>query len=271
MNAALLLTLREMRDASRNRSLIAAAAAFALLCAALTFSGTAGSGSGFGPAAAGLINVELIAIPLFALVLGAMQLSRDRERGTYGYFRALPVTALDIYCSKVTAVFVQVTAIVCAGFAGAFAAMALAGVGGADVWGIVQFALLTWVLGIACGAIGLLISVCAPRSPSALGSAVAVWLTMVIFGDLGLMATSLATRMSLGMLVFFTAINPVEAYKIAAVAALSGSIDVLGPGGRLTADLLGSAIMPAMVAVLVAWSVAALGAGYFILGRRADA
>lgn len=271
MTATVLLTRSELREASRSRWLIVAAGGFALLSAALTFAGSAGGSAGFGPTAAGLINVELIAVPLFALVLGAMAFARDRERGTYAYLRALPLSLWQLYCSKLCAISLEITAVVFAGFAGAFGAMTALGVGGGDIGGAVQFALLTWLLGLTCGMIGVFISACAKRSPAALGAAVACWLLFVIFGDLGIMATSLATHMGLGMLVTLTSMNPIEAYKIASLAALSGSVDVLGPGGRLAADLFGAAIMPVMVGVLILWAGLAKIGGWLVLSRRRDA
>jgi ABC-type transport system involved in multi-copper enzyme maturation permease subunit len=270
MNAVNVLILAEMRESARSRWLLLCALGFALLSAALTVAGSAGGTAGFGPTAAGLINVELIAIPLFALIVGAMALARDRERGTYGYLRSLPVSLRQIYLAKCASLALNVTGVVFAGFAGAFAAMAVLRLGG-DALGLIQFAVLTWMLAMACAAIGLLISVVARRSPAALGGAVAAWLAIVIFGDLGIMTTALATHMGIAPLLALTTINPADAYKIASVAALSGSVDVLGPGGRLASDLFGAALMPVMSTVLVVWCALSGLAGWFLLRRSRDA
>lgn len=266
-----LLALADLREVARNRWTIVAALGFALVSASLTLAASAGGSEGFGPAAAGLINIELITVPLFALIVGALAFVRDRERGTHAYMRALPITLRELYVSKWITVAAQVSAVVLAGFAGAFAAMSLAGVSGGDVGGAVQFAALTWLLAIACAAIGIGISTAVSRSPTALGAAIAAWLLLVIFGDLGVMATALVTRMNVSVLLALTSVNPAEAYKIASVAALSGSVDVLGAGGRLAADTFGAGVMPIMVAVLLAWTLAALFAGWRFLSRRSDA
>lgn len=270
MSTVALLALNDIRESARSRWLIFCAAGFAALSAALTVAGSAGGSAGFGPTAAGLINIELIAVPLFALVAGAMALARDRERGTYAYVRSLPVTLREMYVAKCAALAVNVTGVAFAGFAGAFAAMAILRIGG-DLGGLVQFALLTWLLALACACVGLLISACARRSPTALGGAVGAWLALVVFGDLGLMTTALATHLGTGLLFVFTAINPTDAYKIAALAALSGSVDVLGPGGRLAADVLGAAIMPVMASVLILWGAVCAGLGWIALTRSSDA
>lgn len=272
LNAHMQILMRhELRGVARNRATLVAAVGFAVVSAALAFAASAGGSAGFGPAAAGLINVELIAVPLFALMVAAMAFARDRERGTYAYMRALPLTLRDMYVSKSLAIAAEISAVVFAGFAGAFAAMSLGGVSGGDIGGAVQFAFLSWLLALACAAIGLCISAAARRSPAALGAAIAAWLLLVLFGDLGIMATSLVTRMNLGVLLALTSIDPAEAYKIASVAALSGSVDVLGAGGRLAADTFGTAIMPVMVSVIVAWTLAALVAAWLFLSRRSDA
>lgn len=271
MTRTSILTLAELREASRSRWILLAAAGFALLSAALTFAANEGGSAGFGPVAAGLVNIELIAVPLFALVIGAMGFARDRERGTYAYLRALPISLRELFFSKLLAIGAQVTAVVCTGFAGAFAAMAFMGIAGGDLAGALQFALLTWLLALACACVGLLISASVSRSPAALGGAVAAWLLLVIFGDLGIMATSLVTRMNLGALLALTVSNPVEAYKIASVAALSGSVDVLGPGGRLAADTFGTAIMPVMVCVIVVWALVSLSAAWLRFSRNKNA
>lgn len=270
MSAIAQLALGEIRENARSRWLLFCAAGFALLSAALTLAGSAGGSAGFGPTAAGLINVELIAVPLFALVAGAMSLARDRERGTYAYIRSLPVTLREIYLAKCAALGVNVTGVIFAGFAGAFAAMAWLRIGG-DLWGLVQFALLTWLLAIACACLGLFISACAQRSPAAFGGAVAVWLALVVFGDLGIMTTALATHMGTTPLLALTAINPTDAYKIASLAALSGSVDVLGPGGRLATDVFGVGVMPVMSSVLLAWGALSAVLGWLISRRRNDA
>lgn len=270
MSAIAELTFNEVRETARSRWLIFCAVGFALLSAALTVAGSAGGSAGFGPTAAGLINVELIAVPLFALVAGAMSLARDRERGTYAYLRSLPVTLREIYLAKCAALGVNVTGVIFAGFAGAFGAMAWLRIGG-DLGGLVQFALLTWLLALACACVGLFISACTRRAPTAFGGAVAAWLALVVFGDLGLMTSALATHMGTGTLLTLTSLNPTDAYKIAALAALSGSVDVLGPGGRLAADTFGAAIMPVMSGVLVLWGIATAALGWLVSARRKDA
>ena len=120
------------------------------------------------------------------------------------------------------------------------------------------------------GGLGLAISTIASRTPLALGAALGVWLVLIGLGDLGLLATSLATHLGIGALVAATMLNPVDAYKIAAVAALNGSIDVLGPGGRLATDIFGAWLMPILTLVLSGWLVVALGIARWS-ARRSDA
>lgn len=258
MNATRVLLAQELQEALRRKSLLASAAAFAVLMAGMTAaSASAGADAGFGPAIATLINVIMMAVPLVALVLSATSVVRDRERGTMAYIRSLPVRPRDIYAAKCLSVQMTVTIVVLLGFAGAALAMATLHMA-VDLLEFAQFAAITWLLAIACGSLGFAISSGCRRTPAALGSAILLWLALVIFADIGLMTSVTAFHLNETSLVVLTLANPVEAFKIAALCALSGSVDVLGPGGRLATDMLGQWLMPVCAAIVAAWSIGAL-------------
>jgi len=48
---------------------------------------------------------------------------------------------------------------------------------------------------------------------------------------------------------------------------MSGSVDVLGPGGRLASDVFGPWLIPLLSAILVAYAVAAAGLAAFFANR----
>jgi Cu-processing system permease protein len=271
MSALTIYTAFETRSATRGRAFWLNAFAYAALSATSAFGGLAAARyvghMAFGPATAGIINLNLLIVPLLALVAGALSLARERERGTLAYLTSLPLTLREVVAGKFVGLLAGLSATILAGFGAAFLVLALLGVRG-GIGETVQFAGETWLLAVAMGAIGLAISVCVDRTPLALGLAVLAWLGFVAFADLGVMATALVTHLGAGTLVAATLLNPVEAYKIAAVAALSGSVDVLGPGGRLATDLFGGMLMPAATASLALWLGAALGVASFLGGRR---
>jgi hypothetical protein len=60
---------------------------------------------------------------------------------------------------------------------------------------------------------------------------------LTVLTDLGLLATAVVVHRGTNVLLMATMLNPVEAWKIASVAAMSGSVDVLDPGGRLATNV----------------------------------
>ena len=235
MNTVATLAAHELREAARRRWPWVYGASYSVV-AALVAWGT--GGGGFGRAAAGLIGVDVVVVPLLALVMGALAYAGDRERGTLGYLLSLPVSVDQVVAAKVIALTTIMLAALGAGFAIGFAALSARGAA-VDPAALSQFAAESMLLALAMCALGLAISTLAGRTPVALGAAIGVWLILVGAGDLGLLATSVATHLGVGGLIAVTMLNPVDAYKIAAVAALNGSVDVLGPGGRLATDIFG--------------------------------
>lgn len=272
MAPGLTLALAEIKGARRNRWLALYTATFGILAALVAYGGLAAAGlggaAGFGPTAASLIGLNVVIVPLMALTVGALAFARDRERGTLAYLGAMPLSVDALFWAKSCGLAVALSVSVALGFSLALVVMAAMGVGG-DIGALAAFIGLTWLLAVTMGSIGLAISVAARRVPVALGTAIVVWLAFVLLGDLGIMATALTSRISLQSLLWLTILNPVEAYKIAAIAALSGSVDVLGPGGRLATDIFGGALLPVMVASLSAWLVAA-AVGAWRVARRSD-
>lgn len=252
------LVSSEMRDAVRKRWVWTYVAAFAALSGLLAYAGLAGSGfsgeAGFGPTAAGMIDLHVVIVPLMALIAGGLAIARERERGTMGFVLSLPVTPAAYLAARFIGLATALTVAVVAGFASASAVMAALGANASPL-DTAQVLGFTWLLALSMAAVGLAVSAASRSTPAALGIGVAVWLFFVLLGDLGLMAGSLVAHMGLRPLLFATIANPTEAYKIAAVAALSGSVDVLGAGGRLATDTFGAMLMPVLALSLVGWTL----------------
>lgn len=273
MSSLLLLVNRDLRESIRNRWLYVYAGSFALLAALVAWGGAAAAAitgaSGFGPVVAQFIVLVMLVSPLMGLTLGAQAVVRDRERGVVAYLLAQPITVAQYFASKAISLAIALCAAVLFGFAIVAITMGLLGTGGA----LGDFAVLlalAWLLTVTMAAVGLLVSILARRAPTALGIAVALWLGFTVFGDLGLMATAMATHLGVGPLLYVTLLNPVEAFKIAGVAQLAGSLDSLGPGGRLATDIFGTWLLPVTVVAMSAWLVGSLGTAWLAL-RRQDA
>jgi Cu-processing system permease protein len=130
---------------------------------------------------------------------------------------------------------------------------------------LVGFAVL---LALTSLSVGLLISAGTHRTGTANAVALFVWLALVFFGDLGLMGTAITMRLSVGTLFGLTLVNPLEAYRIGAVQAITGSVDALGSAGVFAARAFGDGLVGLLVGVLLAWAVVPLALAGALFQRR---
>jgi Cu-processing system permease protein len=208
--------------------------------------------AGFGRTSASLVTLVQIIVPLMGLSLGALSVAGQRESGAMRFLMSHPISRTEafwgIYLGHVAALGVAAGS----GFGIAGLLTAFRGVSqgtAAFIW----IALVSWVLAVAMLGIGMLVSTYASRSGAALGIAVFVWLIFVFIGDLGLMGTAAATNMPVSALFLSALLNPVEAFRLTALTALSGSLDALGPAGTYAVDTLGDSLGMAMFLVLALW------------------
>ncbi|MBK6767776.1 MAG: ABC transporter permease subunit [Ardenticatenales bacterium] len=266
-----LVARKEVRDALRNRWFLLYAAGFALLAIALSQLSTGDSGTagyaGFGRTAAGLVNLVLFVVPLMGLTLGAQSLAGERERGTLATLLAQPVTRTEVLLGKFGGLALALGAALLLGFGLAGAWVAARG-GGVEAGAYAQVVAAAALLALATLSIGFLISSAARRTSTATAVALFVWLALVFAGDLGLMGSAMTMRMPVRTLLALTLLNPLEAYRIGGIAAITGGLDVLGPAGVYADRVLGASLVAVLAAVLVAWCVVPLTAAGVIFARR---
>lgn len=205
----------------------------------------------FGRTAAGLTNVALLIIPLLGLTVGALAVAPDRERGLVAYYLAQPVTAAELFWGKYLGGLIALTLTLLIGFTAT--SLGLARSGALEVGGFVALVGLSLLLATACYSVGVLISTFSRRSALALAVAIFAWVALLFLGDLGLMATAIATRIDLRVIVWVAVINPAEAFKVASIDEIGASLDSLGPAGVYLTDRLGAGLLPAMTGVLALW------------------
>ena len=116
----------------------------------------------------------------------------------------------------------------------------------------------------------MLVSTLATTSAAALGGAVFLWLILVFLGDLGLMGTAVATRMPVGVLFSVALLNPTEAFRLASLSSLAGSLDVLGPVGSFAVEKLGDSLLSVLAAVLAFWAAVPTTAAWLRFTGRND-
>ena len=266
-----LLLVKELRDAWRNRWFLLYAGAFTLLSlgvAWLSVTGIAAAGhASLGRTAGSLVSLVLLIVPLMGLTLGAQAIAGERERGALLYLLAHPIDTLELVAAKFLGLVGAVTGALLLGFA--VAAMALSGQAARGGLGpFVTFLGLSLLLATATVSIGLLLSALSARASAAAGLALIAWLLLVLGGDLGVMGTALVLHLDAPTVLGLALANPLQVFKVAAVLALRGGLDALGPAGLYATTVMGDRLMPALVGVLLLWTALPLAATGWILRRR---
>jgi Cu-processing system permease protein len=264
---------KELRDAFRGRWFWLYTIGFAALAAVLAgvaLPGSVVSGtSSFGRTAASLVSLVQIVLPLMALTLGAQAIAGQIERGTLRFLLSHPVSRSEVFIGSYAGLLTAMVTTAAAGFGVAAIMTGLRG-SYADVAVFIRIAVLAIVLAGAMLGLGMLISVLSRRAAAALGSAVFAWLVLVFVGDLGLLGTAVATRMPVNVLFMTTIVNPVEAFRLAALSALTGSLDVLGPAGTYAIDRFGTGLDTVLFGMLAVWLVAPAVAAWAIFTKGRD-
>jgi Cu-processing system permease protein len=267
----LVLTQKELRDARRNRWFVLYAVAFAGLALALAWLALSGVGTyglaGFGRTAASLINLVLLIVPLMGLTLGALSLAGERERGTLLYILAQPVTQVEVLLGKLLGLALALLAALVLGFG--LSGLLIAWQGGmTQASSYLTLVLLAFLLALASLSLGLLISAAVRKGATAIGLALFLWLLLVFFGDLGLMGTALVMRLRIGDLFTLALLNPLQVFKMAAILAIRGGLEVLGPAGLYALRTYGERLMSVLVIILIAWTILPLTFTYMAFRRR---
>ncbi|HUV26609.1 MAG TPA: ABC transporter permease [Anaerolineales bacterium] len=264
------ITLKELQDARRNRWYLIYVIVFTALSLALAWLGMTGLGdyglAGFGRTAASIINIVLLIVPLMGLTLGAISLAGERERSTLLYLLAQPVTQLEVLLGKYLGLAIALFSALVLGFGISGVFIALQG-GSAEINLYLLMVLLAFMLALVSLSIGFLISSMVRKGSTAISIALFIWLLLLIFGDLGLMGTSMVLKLGVGQLFTLTLLNPMQIFKIAAILNIRGSLEVLGPAGIYAVRTYGSQLMPGLIAVLLAWALLPMTLAFFAFRR----
>ncbi len=267
-----IIAAREARAGQRNKWFLLYTVIFVVLCIALSSLAMSGSlltgEPGFGRTSAALINLMLLIVPLIGLTIGAQSLVAERESRGLDYLLAQPVSPREVYLGKYLGAALSLVMLLVFGFGASALVIALRS-GTAQASDFALLAALTVLLGLAMLSVGYAVSSFASATSAALGIAVSVWLLFVIVGDLGLMGSSLAMKLSADSLLPASLLNPLDIYKLVVVKQLQTSLDVLGPAGTYAIDRLGGALTPFLLGLMALWVVLPLPVGYRLF-KRAD-
>jgi Cu-processing system permease protein len=274
MNAVALIAGKEIREAIRNRWVVAATGLLAALALSLAFLGAAPAGR-VGAGALDVVVVSLSSLSIFLLPLIALLISHDAvvgemERGTMLLLLSYPIARWQVVLGKFLGQAAILALATVLGYGAAAVAVAAAGqpVGPA---GWQAFALMigsSLLLGAAFVALGMLASTLVRDRGTAAGIAVGLWLLMVLVWDmalLGLLVADAGERITAGMVDAALLLNPADAYRLLNLAGLPGLGEMSGMAGLAE----GSGLTPRLLlAALLAWSLVPLAAAVIAFARR---
>ncbi len=269
-NNVIIISLKELQDARRNRWYLIYVLVFTGLSLALAWMGMTGLGdyglAGFGRTAASIINIVLLVVPLMGLTLGAISLAGERERNTLQYLLAQPVTQFEVLFGKYLGLAIALFSALVLGFGISGIFISFQG-GSAEINLYLLMVLLAFMLALVSLSLGFLISSMVRKGSTAISIALFIWLLLLIFGDLGLMGTSIMLKLGVGQLLTLTLLNPMQIFKIAAILNIRGSLEVLGPAGIYALRTYGTQLMPGLIGVLLAWTLLPLTFAYYAFRR----
>jgi Cu-processing system permease protein len=269
-NNVITITQKEMRDSRRNRWYILYVLIFSALSLALAWLGMTGLGdfglAGFGRTAASIINIILLVVPLMGLTLGAMSLAGERERNTLTYLLAQPVDQLEVLLGKYLGLAAALFSALVIGFGISGIFIAVNG-GTANIRVYLLMVMLAFLLALVSLSLGFFISSTVRKGSTAISIALFVWLLLLVFGDLGLMGTSLVLNLGVGQLFTLTMLNPMQIFKIAAILNIRDNLEVLGPAGVYALRTFGAQLLPALIVIMITWALVPLVFAYYAFRR----
>jgi ABC-type transport system involved in multi-copper enzyme maturation permease subunit len=221
---------------------------------------------GFAKAFTGLVHLSLLFVPLLALFPAAASVAEDRESGALEYMLAQPVTFGEVYAGKLGGVSVAILLSLTVGFGVAGAVAVLRGVPPlllVTLYGYVVLLALVFV------ALGLCFSTITASRARAMTLGILVWLAMAALGTLGVMVAFVRWGLPESLLVWWSFVNPVEAFRLGVVSALDADLSLLGPVGAGVVSRFGAGGTMALAAVsLAAWAALPALAGWRVFRHR---
>lgn len=262
-----LLTRSELSGALRARWFLAYAAIFLVAGGILAFLGSGqvlveGYRSSL-RAMAGLMHLVIVFVPVMAVIPAVGSLADDRENGILEYLLAQPVSAGQVFGGKWLGTAVAMTLAVVLGLAPGGAGAVLRGVPAGTVLLLLA---LTLLLALGFVSVGMGLSALTRVRARATALGVGVWLVLVVLGSLGIMAAFVRWGVPEGVLLGWSLLNPVEAFRLAMLVTLDPDAGLLGPVGVSLLDRVGvTGVVGLATGSLAAWALlpGLLGLGLF--------
>ncbi len=184
------------------------------------------------------IQVTIIILPIFILITTVKSISSDRESNVLEYMLSFPISLKEYYWGKFlgrfATVFFPVIVALFVGVAwGVFK-------GGQMPWAMITLysALIFSICSVFLG-IAFLISTMVKSHDVALGLSFTVWILLLAFIDIALIGLMMQNRVSDELVLTIAMLNPLEAFRIGAIALFDPELTVIGPVAYYLLDSLG--------------------------------
>lgn len=184
------------------------------------------------------IQLSMAILPVFVLISTVRSLAGDREAGVLEYMLSLPVPLGAWYWGRFIGRFAVVFLPVLVAMLGAAAYGTI--IGAAVPWAqFVLYVALLVSLAVCFLGLGFLISSLARSIDIAQGTAFLIWLTLVLFLDLILLGLLIKGQAPLSLVVMIALLNPLQAFRAAAMMLFDPELVMLGPSAFVILDRFG--------------------------------
>lgn len=232
MKNLLLIAFLDLKESLRARWFLVYSLVFGGLIALFFISGVTESQvmgfSGLSRLLLMYIQITVVILPIFILITTVRSISGDRESHILEYMLSFAVSLSHYYWGKFLGRFITV-------YLPVFGAMLLATVYGVLIdaeipWAI--FSLYTALLFALCAAflgIAFFISSFVKSSEIALGIAFFIWIFLLAFIDIALIALMMQNRFPTELIIGISLLNPMEIFRVAAILLFDPELTVIGP------------------------------------------
>ncbi len=274
MNEILTIAKKEFMDNWRNKWIIAVSAIFVILTLVVSYFGSGFSSGGVGwkdldVTMAGMMTLVSLLIPIIGLMLGYASIVGEREKGSLELLLSYPVKREEVIAGKFIGLGIVMAM---ANFIGFGIAGIIIGINvkGVEWGGYFIFILSSILLGLVFISIALFFSSIFKKRSTAMGGAIFLWFLFEMIWDIvlaGILIAQYGTkRLSDPNFVapsyyhILSLINPVKAYSTMAALNISSISSNL--------KLPSFVNTPLVLAVLLAWMLIPLLAGYLIFAKK---
>ncbi len=274
MNAIFIMATKEIREALRNRWVLATTLLLAGLALSLSFLGSAPTGTvGVGSlevTVVSLASLSIFLLPLIALLLGFDAIVGEVERGTMPLLLTYPISRRQLVLGKFLghAAVLAFATVVGYGLAGAVVGLME---GEAAPQAVSAFATMigsSVLLGCAFLALGYLVSAQVRDRGAAAGIAVALWLVFVLLYDMAVLGALVAdqgrtlSKNAVSLLLLF---NPTDAYRLLNLASFPSVSRLAGMAGVSAQATLSPWVL---LATLLVWIFGPLSIAITVFSRK---